>query len=78
MTDSAKLCGNCYFGLMKDPANLMMRECHGLPPTPVVVGMTPQGPHIVGLSPQMAADHPACALHAPAKPRLLVPGAKAL
>lgn len=78
MTDAARTCGNCHYGLMKDPANLMARECNGAPPTPAIVGLTPQGPQIVLLRPVLEASTPACALHAPAKPRLLVPGAKAL
>ena len=43
--------------------DLTQRECHGVPPTPVVLGMGPQGPAIAVLRARIPSTTPACALH---------------
>ena len=56
-------CGNCMFGdLVKE--DLTMVECHGAPPTPVVMGMGPQGPAIGILWPRLPRAFKSCALWA--------------
>lgn len=42
------------------PANLEMIECRGLPPTPVVVGMSPQGPALSLLYPNLPRKTEGC------------------
>ena len=54
-------CGNCNFGdMLKE--DLTMVECHGAPPTPVILGMGPQGPAIGILWPRLPRSMRSCAL----------------
>ena len=46
------------------PASIDMVACHGVPPTPVVVGMSPQGPALSLLYANMKRREPRCALWA--------------
>lgn len=57
------LCGNCAFGqTIKE--DLKVVECRGMPPTPVIMGMGPQGPAIGLLRARMDRAERACALYA--------------
>lgn len=54
-------CGNCHFaGTI--PADFKTVLCCGTPPTPVIVGMGPQGPQIAQFRPQMQRADAGCAL----------------
>lgn len=58
----APTCGRCRHWEMS--AQIGIGSCFGAPPTPVVVGMTPQGPHIALLRPNMQSTERACAAFA--------------
>lgn len=65
--DIAPTCGNCRFG-QKAAVNVI--RCHGLPPTPSVLAVTPDPlgrpqMQVEMLRPQLAANEPGCALHQP-------------
>ncbi len=60
-----EVCGNCHFGRdFRDGLRLVpnMRECFGSPPTPIVVGMSPQGPAIAMTRVRLKIEEPGCAL----------------
>lgn len=59
MPDEA--CGNCRFAHLV-PKDLNVVECRGTPPIPVVVGMSPQGPAITLLRPNLPRKSEACGL----------------
>ncbi len=55
------LCGNCAFAeTVKEDLNLV--QCEGAPPTPVILGMGPQGPVVNILYPRVIRAHKPCAL----------------
>lgn len=55
-------CGTCKFR-NPIPNDLKVSECYGLPPTPIPVGMGPQGPIIGGAVPRIELTRPACSLY---------------
>lgn len=55
-------CGNCLFGTTV-PEDLSIVECHGVPPTPCIIGMTAQGPSVVMMRCRLPRAEPGCALH---------------
>lgn len=65
---SDETCGTCRFGILIDPANIMVRECRGAPPTPCVVNIQPAAGGRLNFSvelirPRVAASDAACGLH---------------
>lgn len=56
----APTCGRCEHWEMT--AQIGIGTCYGSPPTPVIVGMTPNGPQLALLRPQMQSTDRACAL----------------
>jgi hypothetical protein len=58
----AVACGNCEFAHMV-PEDFKVIECRGLPPTPAIVGMGPNGPAIAVLRPRLPRSEAGCALH---------------
>lgn len=65
---SLPLCGTCKWGVLK-PETLDMVECHGAPPTPVVLGVSRdalgrEGPYVQPMWPGMPTKQPGCSLHA--------------
>lgn len=52
-------CGNCKFGVRIE---LGVVECHGLPPTPVVMGQGPGGIATGLLRARLPGNEPGCAL----------------
>lgn len=63
-------CGNCRYG---HTVQLGMTECHGVPPTPVVLGFGQNlagqtGAQIELLRARLPSDEAACALHKPKAP----------
>ncbi len=63
-TSIVATCGNCRFrqNVVED---LQILECHGLPPTPVIMGMGQTGPAVGLLRPRLPRTEKACALHKP-------------
>lgn len=58
---AADTCSNCKFGqTIKE--DLTIVECHGVPPTPVIMGMSPQGPAVSILRCRLPRAEPGCAL----------------
>lgn len=55
-------CGGCLFGVAI-PEDMTLCECHGVPPTPAIYGMTANGPSIVMMRARMPRSEPGCALH---------------
>lgn len=62
-------CGTCRYA--QKPNDKGMVDCHGMPPTPMILGATqgPLGPQIQMevFSPKVRTDRPACSLHVPAQ-----------
>jgi hypothetical protein len=58
---AVECCGVCKFG-QGIPEDLTLTECFGGPPTPVIAGMTPQGPQIVLIRARLPRSHRPCAL----------------
>ena len=54
-------CGNCLFASPL-PQNLKDVSCGGMPPTPVIIGMSAQGPQIALMRPQVDRHLKPCAL----------------
>ena len=54
-------CVNCRYGNTVKQ-DLTVVQCGGLPPVPVVVGMSPQGPAISLIYPNLPRSTKACAL----------------
>lgn len=52
-------CGSCRF-CARIGGDLRQGQCRGAPPTPVVVGVTQQGPMIQSLFPAVELRTPAC------------------
>lgn len=54
-------CSNCRYAhpIVED---LTIIECHGIPPTPCVMGMTPNGPAVGILRPRLPRAEPSCSL----------------
>jgi hypothetical protein len=61
--ETAEVCGSCrYAQTIKEDLNMI--ECHGAPPSVVVMGMTPQRQPAMGVFwPRLARSFHACALH---------------
>lgn len=53
------VCGNCAYG---PRINVGTIECWGAPPVPVITGVSPAGPMVSVLRPNMPASTPPCAL----------------
>lgn len=60
-TTTVETCGSCRFGhpIIED---LKIVECRGTPPTPVVMGMTQNGPAVGILRARLPRTDAACAL----------------
>jgi hypothetical protein len=58
----AEVCGNCLFGVAI-PEDLSLVTCHGVPPTPAIFGMTPNGPSILMMRARLPRSEAGCALH---------------
>jgi hypothetical protein len=58
----AEVCGNCMFGVAI-PEDLSLVTCHGVPPTPAIFGMTPNGPSILMMRARLPRSEAGCALH---------------
>lgn len=56
-------CGSCRFTAPLH--DLTKVVCHGAPPSAQIVGMTPAGPQIAVLRPNVERADPPCALHQP-------------
>jgi hypothetical protein len=56
-------CGRCVHWEMTQQIGIGL--CYGSPPTPVVIGMTPQGAAMALQRPQIASSERACALYTP-------------
>lgn len=55
-------CGSCRF-CARVNGEFIQGQCRGAPPTPVVVGMTREGPHIMSLFPMVDMRTPACRIY---------------
>ena len=55
-------CNTCKFAVV-DVRQMDMIACHGAPPVPVVMGMTPQGPALSVLRPSLPRGTRACGMH---------------
>ena len=64
--EAFSMCGTCVHGVM-NPQAMDLLDCHGVPPTPVVMGMAhgPQGAgvNVQLLRPQVMKTTRACSLH---------------
>jgi hypothetical protein len=54
-------CGGCRFS-SPVPQNLQLVVCRGAPPTPVIVGQTPQGLQVESFWPSVPRGQAPCAL----------------
>jgi hypothetical protein len=62
-------CGSCKFGRVTG-ADLKVRECHGVPPTPVLMP-TRQGPAPIAVRPTVGVNDLACHLHVDKSDKLM-------
>lgn len=59
---TATTCGTCKFW-DRLPNDLTTGSCRGVPPTPAIAGMGPQGAQVVLLRANLPSSEPGCALH---------------
>lgn len=60
-TTTVECCGSCRFA-QAVPEDLKVIECRGVPPTPAIMGMGPNGPAVGLLRARLPRTEKACAL----------------